>query len=240
MKVIKLMINRCILPYNVIKKLGVQFASFPATEKEDYRREPIIQSDEEEWERYESLHGDEYEEKQNRELSYEEFVEKTWDKGDASGLVFYTDQFYWNQTKEEPSDVQDWDADSLENYKHPLASEEKNFKEFRKCIKDNERKQPIFECYNKAFGTKILVKEGWVPGSALKTSGIVEPIQPSDRYTRGKRGLGFTSDSPVYKDLSYSHVVIKKQNNSENNDNNSNSFSFMKFRKVHFESRGPN
>eukprot|EP01083_Nonionella_stella_P065073 170224_1 len=62
-------------------------------------------SEAEEWERHESMHpvkSVSYEKKDRLETEEKLFEEKTeliWDKGDASGLVYYTDAIYWDALK---------------------------------------------------------------------------------------------------------------------------------------------
>jgi hypothetical protein len=60
----------------------------------------------EEWDRHDALHHGEYDEgrglaRVDDETLYEQGVENPWDKGDASGLVMYTDANYWDDQKGE-------------------------------------------------------------------------------------------------------------------------------------------
>jgi len=80
--------------------------------------------DPEEWDRYTSIHPPESEpmfERNDRmpthyRLFEQQQVNNPWDKGDASGLVLYTDASYWDTkiTRDERM-VDDWDVDYADN-----------------------------------------------------------------------------------------------------------------------------
>lgn len=48
-----------------------------------------------------------------QEYLFDEEVEQIWDKGDASGLVMYTDGVYWEKQRGDfdEQQVDDWDVD---------------------------------------------------------------------------------------------------------------------------------
>ena len=49
-----------------------------------------------------------------QEYVFDEEVEAIWDKGDASGLVMYTDAVYWEKQRGDFDErqVDDWDVDA--------------------------------------------------------------------------------------------------------------------------------
>lgn len=49
-----------------------------------------------------------------QEYVFDEEVEAIWDKGDASGLVMYTDAVYWEKQRGDFDErqVDDWDVDT--------------------------------------------------------------------------------------------------------------------------------
>jgi len=70
-------------------------------------------NDTEEWDRYEALHDDVDNQARPKERLFEEDLEVKWEKG-GSGLVFYTDAYFWNEMKGKDFDedtVDDWDVD---------------------------------------------------------------------------------------------------------------------------------
>lgn len=78
-------------------------------EKESNNRD----NDAEEWDRYEALHDDVDNQARPKERLFEEDLEVKWEKG-GSGLVFYTDAYFWNEMKGKDFDedtVDDWDVD---------------------------------------------------------------------------------------------------------------------------------
>eukprot|EP00111_Clytia_hemisphaerica_P009009 TCONS_00026397-protein len=69
--------------------------------------------DTEEWDRYNALHDDVDNQSRPKERLFEEDLEVKWEKG-GSGLVFYTDAYFWNEMKGKDFDedtVDDWDVD---------------------------------------------------------------------------------------------------------------------------------
>lgn len=69
--------------------------------------------DAEDWERHEALHDDVDNQARPKERLFEEDLEVKWEKG-GSGLVFYTDAYYWHEMKGKDFDedtVDDWDVD---------------------------------------------------------------------------------------------------------------------------------
>ena len=70
-------------------------------------------NDAEEWDRYNTLHDDVDNQSRPKERLFEEDLELKWEKG-GSGLVFYTDAYFWNEMKGKDFDedtVDDWDVD---------------------------------------------------------------------------------------------------------------------------------
>lgn len=70
-------------------------------------------NDAEEWDRYNALHDDVDNQSRPKERLFEEDLEVKWEKG-GSGLVFYTDAYFWNEMKGKDFDedtVDDWDVD---------------------------------------------------------------------------------------------------------------------------------
>lgn len=80
----------------------------------------------EEWERHEALHEDVTEQDRTKPKKYEEEMEVTWEKG-GSGLVWYTDKNYWDET-EKGTDcdwawADDWDVDYSVYYEGKSAGD---------------------------------------------------------------------------------------------------------------------
>lgn len=140
----RLQIANCTLPSSVIKSLGLTFKkaskkyskvemdyktifdkknhpsdddgdsdeqknSVSSSESEDNEED----NDAEEWDRYNALHDDVDNQSRPKERLFEEDLEVKWEKG-GSGLVFYTDAYFWNEMKGKDFDedtVDDWDVD---------------------------------------------------------------------------------------------------------------------------------
>ena len=137
-------IKNCTLPSSIIRSLGLSFNKTSkkyATIEMDYKttfkkfNHPSDDEDEskedksdserektedkpedgdaEEWDRYNALHDDVDNQSRPKERLFEEDLELKWEKG-GSGLVFYTDSYFWNEMKGKDFDedtVDDWDVD---------------------------------------------------------------------------------------------------------------------------------
>ena len=83
----------------------------------------------EEWDRYETLHDDVTEQERTKQRVFEEEVELKWEKG-GSGLVFYTDQQFWELNENcgdfDEKTADDWDLDLNIYRKNCSADKESN------------------------------------------------------------------------------------------------------------------
>jgi len=179
--------------------------------------------DAEDWERYEALHDDIDNQSRPKERLFEEDIEVKWEKG-GSGLVFYTDSFFWNELKGKDFDedtVDDWDVDYSVYYEDGAGDKSARdqldmriqqrrraglkdgpvkYSDLRRRTKINKRKMNNFgefEKYSKAYGSKILKKHGWEEGKGLGSwkEGITEPVNLNGRASReAKIGLGYYGD----------------------------------------------
>jgi hypothetical protein len=111
----------------------------------------------------------------------------------GSGLVFYTDDCYWDREKGDFDErcADDWDVNMQEE------REERAQKEEYKTVFyfHDDESQPIgyFEKYTNRIGSNIMNSKGWKPGKGLgpHEAGITNPIVLPSQMS--KRGLGFSS-----------------------------------------------
>lgn len=174
----------------------------------------------EEWDRYEALHDDVDNQSRPKERLFEEDLEVKWEKG-GSGLVFYTDAYFWNEMKGKDFDedtVDDWDVDYSVYYQDGAGDKpsrdqlgmriEKRrregkhdgptkYSEIKRKEERNRRKMTEhfaqFEKYSKGFGSRLLKQQGWKEGEGVGTSkhGISEPIEVEGQLPVKRTGFGY-------------------------------------------------
>eukprot|EP00794_Sanderia_malayensis_P013998 gene13998-15456_t len=157
------------------------------------------EDDAEEWERHESLNEDR---SRSKERLYEEDIELKWEKG-GSGLVFYTDSYYWHEMKGKDFDedtTDDWDVDMSSYYQQNAgdraAHELCDIRESRAIRQGltvpKVAKRPK-KSSSRSFGRNVLEKQGWTKGTGLgaKRTGIIEPIEADGQSSKDKRGFGY-------------------------------------------------
>ncbi|XP_047142079.1 G patch domain-containing protein 3 [Hydra vulgaris] len=195
---------------------GITNKNFKSAENSDTVNE---EDDAEDWERFEALYDDIDNQARPKEKLFEEDLEVKWEKG-GSGLVFYTDSYFWNEMKGKDFDedtVDDWDVDysvyyedgagdkpALDQLQMRIESRRRagkdvgpiKYSEIKKQEQLNHKKMNSFaefEKHSKGIGTKYLKQRGWKIGSGIGASfqGITEPIAPSGQSAREHIGLGY-------------------------------------------------
>ena len=98
---------------NVEKEIEANDSEESCSDSEKTESDAEDGGDTEEWDRYNALHDDVDNQSRPKERLFEEDLEVKWEKG-GSGLVFYTDAYFWNEMKGKDFDedtVDDWDVD---------------------------------------------------------------------------------------------------------------------------------
>lgn len=151
---------------------------------------------------------------------YEHEVRNPWDKGDASGLVWYTDEQYWEANKGgfDEQTVDDWDVDTHHRDRADVLSvkPKRRVRARKKTVMPPPvgRAAPArapADCSGSAsasgsgaagtsrFGARIMQKQGWVTGKGIgkRNQGIAHALEPSGNPL--KQGLGFVQRPDLAK-----------------------------------------
>lgn len=106
---------------------------------------------------------------------HEDDVDKPWDKGDASGLVTYTDAYYWDKVRDhdgrndfEAVDVEFEEKDRSENWhasEHPEDFHDRRRRE--KSEEEGSKPSHFDKVVKKGVAAKMMKKWGWRDGLEL-------------------------------------------------------------------------
>ncbi|CAG0903416.1 unnamed protein product [Darwinula stevensoni] len=156
---------------------------------------------EEEWDRQEALHPGSHLSKYERdhERLFEEGMEIVWEKG-GSGLVFYTDAYYWD---DQEGDFDERTADDLDVdmgvYETPLGGD-KDARDLAQIHWEWDRESAsmvgrigAFERHTRGIGRRLMEAQGWRDGQGLGPGGegMSDALGSDGKHPKDKTGFGY-------------------------------------------------
>ena len=161
--------------------------------------EVLSDTDLEDWERHEMLHDEIHGQDRNKERLFEEELEVVWEKG-GSGLVFYTDAYYWDSLAGDFDErtADDWDVDmsGYENDKLQANTlDGRDIQDMRREIELRDGTTSSSSCFkkpSKSRGNKVVVhssQEHCAIENAPKVEGLGKTVLQKLGWVEGS-GLG--------------------------------------------------